>query len=78
MARTLSVSRLDMRWRRRRELWGSVPGSVFVKYVNPLKERLSNQAQMRARNLGKESRSPFQALRKKLSEAEGWCPPRAE
>ena len=75
MARTLSGSIPDMRRRRRRELWCSVPRSVFVKSLIPANEALSNQARMRAWNMRNELRYPFQALRKKLSEAEGCCPP---
>ena len=59
-------------WRRcKRELWCLVTRSVSVKSVAPVKEGLLNQARMRAWNMGKESRSPFQALRRNLSEAEG-------
>ena len=75
MLRTLSGIRPDMSRRRRREIWCLVPGRVFVKSVTPAKEGISNQVQMRACNMGKESRSLFQALRKKLSEGEVWCPP---
>ena len=61
--------------RRRRELWWSVPGSFVVKLVIPTKEGISNQGQICAWKMGKESWSQFHDFRKKLLEAEGWCPP---
>ena len=75
MDRTMSGSRLDMRRRRRRELWCSVPGSVSVKFMTPSKKGLLNQARMRASKMGKGYWYLFHALGKKFSEAEGWCPP---
>ena len=50
MLRNFSGRRPDMSRRRRRELWCSVPGGVFVKLVTPEKEGLSNQVRMRAWN----------------------------
>ena len=75
MLRNFSGSGPDISRRRRRELWCSVPGIIFLKSVTPANEGLSYQAQIGYWKIGKESRSPFQDLRKKLSEGEVCCTP---
>ena len=75
MLRTLSGSKPDMSWRQRRNIWCSMPGSVFVKSVTPAKEGISNQERILAWKMDKESRSLSQSLSKRLSEGEDLCTP---